>query len=385
MFNACTTEIDDPDDAVAEILEQLALKDRLLKNSVGIIACFSECIETGVVAALCESLPFDVVGCTTLGNSACGKYGMELLSISVLTSDDVSFATAMSDPLSQDNLIPSLTAAYNSARQGKQPDFILAYAPMMFGMGERTIAGSVIFNGLNTVVEGRPMFGTFSCDHTPKCSESRTIRNGNATSDAAAMILMFGKVNPRFYVTAIPDVNVLRQTAVVTDSAGPLIRQINGINPMAYLETLSITRKNLEIVGFAALLINYNDGTAPVVMSIYSVTPEGYLICGGDVPVNALLSVGSLNYHGVLESTETTIEKISEAGEVNGILMYPCLSRNMMLGPNANDEMKKVFEMIGEKYPYQLCYAGGEICPLLDEKGKPINHFHNYSFILCVL
>jgi hypothetical protein len=334
------------------------------------------------VAALCESLPFDVVGCTTLGNSACGKYGMELLSISVLTSDDVSFATVMSGPLSQENLIPPLAAAYDSTRQGKQPDFILAYAPLI---RERAVAGSEIFKGLNTVIEGRSMFGTFSCDHTLDCSESWTIRNGKVASDAVAMILMFGKVNPKFYVTAIPDVNIMRQTAVVTESEGTLLKQINGITPIAYLETLGITRKNIEIVRFLAFLVNYNDGTDPVVLATYGVTPEGYLICGGDVPVNAILSVGSLNYHDVLETTETTIEKISGAGEVNGILMYPCLSRNLMLGPNANDEMKKVFEMIGEKYPYQLCYAGGEICPLLDEKGKPVNHFHNYSFIVCVL
>jgi hypothetical protein len=177
----------------------------------------------------------------------------------------------------------------------------------------------------------------------------------------------------------------MRQTAVVTESEGTLLKQINGITPIAYLETLGITRKNIEIVGFLALLLNYNDGTGPVVLATYGVTTEGYLICGGDVPVNALLSVGSLNYHSVLETTATTIGKISEAGEINGILMYPCLSRNLMLGPNAADEMKKVFELIGERYPYQLCYAGGEICPLLDEKGKPVNHFHNYSFILCVL
>jgi hypothetical protein len=337
------------------------------------------------VAALCESLPFDVVGCTTLGNSACGKYGMELLSISVLTSDDVSFATVMSGPLGRENIIPPLTAAYNSARQDKQPDLILAYAPIMFSMGKRTVAGSVIFNGLNTVTGGRPIFGTFSCDHTLNCSQNRTIRNGKTADDAVVMILMFGKVNPRFYITGLPDINIMRQTAVVTESEGTLVRQINGINPIAYLKTLGITRKNIGVVGFVALLINYNDGTDPIVLSIHSVTPEDYLICGGDVPVNALLSVGSLDYHGVLESTETTMQKISGAGEVNGILMYPCLSRNMMLGPNADDEMKKVFEMIGEKYPYQLCYAGGEICPLLDKEGKLVNHFQNYSFIVCVL
>jgi hypothetical protein len=384
MLNACTTKIDDAEDAVKEIREQLALENRLLKNSVAIIACFSECIETGVVAALCENLPFDVVGCTTLGSSACGKYGTELLSISVLTSDDVTFSTAMSGSISQGNIVPSLDAAYETARQGKEPDFILVYCPIMFGMGEKAVAGSAGFKAFNSVVKGKPMFGTFSCDHTLDGAESRVIRNGKYSIDAAAMILMFGKVAPKFYVSAIPEVNVMRQTAVVTESNGTLIREISGMNPIAYLKTLGIARKNVEITGFVVFLVNYNDGTAPVVMATYGVTAEDYLICGCDVPVNSILSVCSLKYHGILESAEATIKQISELGAVNGILMYSCLSRNMLLGANADDEMKKVLELLGEKYPYQLSYAGGEVCPLLDKTGKPINHFHNFSFIVCV-
>jgi hypothetical protein len=204
------------------------------------------------------------------------------------------------------------------------------------------------------------------------------------------MILMFGKVNPRFYVTAIPEKKILRQTAVITESEGTLLKRVNGVTLVEYLETLGLARNNkVEAIGSIPLLINYNDGTNPVATGIYGTTPEGYAICGGDVPVNATLSIGAVDYHGILETAETTVGKISAAGavagEINGILMYPCLSRNMMLGPNADDEMKKVFELIGEKYPYQLCYAGGEICPLLDEEGKPVNHFHNFSFVLCVL
>ncbi|MDR2738996.1 MAG: hypothetical protein LBB68_04085 [Treponema sp.] len=70
VLNACTAEIDDVDLAVSEILEQLDVPGNLRNNSIGIIACYYEFIETGVVAEICKRLPFDVVGCTTLGNAA---------------------------------------------------------------------------------------------------------------------------------------------------------------------------------------------------------------------------------------------------------------------------------------------------------------------------
>jgi hypothetical protein len=216
-------------------------------------------------------------------------------------------------------------------------------------------------------------------------TESQVIRNGKTARDSLALILLFGKVNPRFYLTAIPKKNILRQSAPITESEGTILKRVNGLTLLEYLGTLGLAQNNhVEAIGSIPLLINYNDGTEPVAMGIYGITPEGYAVCGGDVPVNATLSIGSLDYQGVIETAETTIGKLP-GGDINGILMYPCLSRSMMLGPNAEDEMKRVIELLGEKYPYQICYAGGEICPLLDEGGKPINHFHNFSFVLCVL
>ena len=73
-FTASTFEIDDVQAAVAEILEQL--QSRLCQNSVGIISCYAEFIDSGVVEALCNQLPFDVVGITTIANATGAQHGM---------------------------------------------------------------------------------------------------------------------------------------------------------------------------------------------------------------------------------------------------------------------------------------------------------------------
>ena len=72
MLTAFTEEADDVEFAVSEILEQLNL-DGLLAGSVGIIHCHADFIDGGVVAALGERLPFDVVGCSTSSGSSSGN------------------------------------------------------------------------------------------------------------------------------------------------------------------------------------------------------------------------------------------------------------------------------------------------------------------------
>jgi hypothetical protein len=201
MLTACTAEIDDVDAAVEAIEEQLAISHTLLSNSVGIIACHYEFINTGMVEELCKRLPFPVVGCTTLGNAARDERGLELLSISVLTSDDVVFATAMSGELDAAHIFPSISAVYDQALEdlGGEPAMILAYAPLMLSLG-----AVPIMNAINRRSGGIPVFGTISCDSTPEFRESRVIHNGKAAADTLALVLMKGNVQPRFYVNTIP-------------------------------------------------------------------------------------------------------------------------------------------------------------------------------------
>jgi hypothetical protein len=84
-----------------------------------------------------------------------------------------------------------------------------------------------------------------------------------------------------------------------------------------------------------------------------------------------------------METAESTVSQFLRGKDRNGILMYPCLSRNMVLGINGSDEMKKLTGLLGD-VPYQICYAGGEMCPLENAEGAWVNHFHNFTFTACV-
>jgi hypothetical protein len=384
MLNACTEEIDDPDAAVAELLEQLDLKNRLLKNAVGIIACHLEYIETGVIKALGEKLPFDIVGCTSMANSTADKCGQELLSLTVLTSDDTRFSTVISRKMKTEDYHDPIAEAFKEVSQasGEKPDLILAYMPLML-----TLGGGLLFNELNEACGGVPIFGSFACDHTLDFQQNMVIRNGEAYKDCLALILISGNIHPKFLVTVIPEKNIQKQHAVITESDGYVLKKVNGLPLLEYLAGLGLTRgnNNIEVNGTIPFLIDLNDGTPPVAQAIYQITPEGYAVCSNYMPVDSTLAIGSVDYDGIMETTEITVKKALENEDINGILFHPCLTRNMMLGPNADDEMLKIIELLEGKVPYQICYAGGEICPAIDKDNKPVNHFHNFTFTLCIL
>jgi hypothetical protein len=116
MLTACTSELDFPDEALDEILSQLDIENALLKNAAGIVHCGYTFVESGFVRWLCERLPFEVVGGTTLACMARDEYGSDVLSIAVLTSDDVAFSVVRSEPLTSLHDIGSpFGAAYRRA------------------------------------------------------------------------------------------------------------------------------------------------------------------------------------------------------------------------------------------------------------------------------
>ncbi|WAW09432.1 FIST C-terminal domain-containing protein [Oxalobacter vibrioformis] len=382
MLTAYTLETDEADVAVSDILGQLERQSRLLANAVGLIACDVEFIETGVVRALCEQLPFEVAGCTTLTSAVPGAHGQRILSLSVLTSEDVSFSTAISAPLPAEGIGREVENAYEAAlsKLPGLPSLILAFTPVM-----PTISGAVILEHLDTVCNGTPIFGPFSTDYTLAFEESMTILNGEASENTVAFILMHGDVNPRFFVSGSADGNIQKQPAIITKSDGYLLQEVNDMLLSDYLDTLGLKPDNRNAKTAITLPLVVTDETmVPLTRAIYSLTPEGHAICGGKMPVDAALAIGRLDYSAVLEKSTETMRELLAEENINAILMYPCMVRNIMLGPDTDDEIRAIVDMIGDRAPYHLSYAGGEICPMQGSDKRLINCFHNFTFIACV-
>jgi hypothetical protein len=384
-FSAFTHEVDDVYVAVSEIVEQLDLngKNHLLQNTIGIVSCFSGFIESGVWAAISKALPFGIWGTTTMINSSAGEIGETMLTILVLTSDDVSFSAALSEPITEESAEP-LTVLYKnaSAQFEKKPSLMFSFSPLF-----TKISNSYYVEKMSAISSGVPNFGTVAVDHNSDYHESFVLSNGESYNDRFAIVLFHGNVNPSFYVGTISDEKLFPEKGVVTATEGNVIKMVNGLPVIKYLESIGLTKnENGEIVGLNTfpIIVDYNDGTPPVAQAMLALTPEDNVVCGDKIIEGSTLGVGSFNPEELVITARRTLQKALSLKNHHTMLMYSCIGRFFALGYDSLKELQQVQELMeGNDISYISAYAGGEICPVYDKKGEPVNRNHGSTFIIC--
>ena len=380
-ITAQTAEADDVETAVSEILEQLENGQRM-KHSVGIVSCFADFIGSGVLSALAEKLPFPLAGITTIASSANSGGGEVLLTLTVLTSDDVEFSAAVSEPVSSEDGAP-LRSAWEKSSAGREskPSLMFTFAPLLMG-----ISGDFYVETLTEITGNVPNFGTLAVDHNSDYHEARVIFNGEAFSNRLAIILCYGKIEPKFFIGGISEEKVFHDKAIVTSSQGNLLKGVNGVSVMEYLVSLGLeTDENGVVKGINSFpfIQDYNDGTQPVVRVMFGISPDGSAVCGGKIPAGATLSVGFINAEEVLAGTEAALRKVRET-QPSSALIFSCIGRFFAQGFNSGAEMDKVKEILG-CIPYHLSYSGTELCPVYGKDGKLTNRSHNDTIAICIL
>ncbi|MDR2759888.1 MAG: FIST C-terminal domain-containing protein [Spirochaetaceae bacterium] len=380
IFTAFTEEIDDVDLAVSELLGQLDLGHTCLTNSLGIIHCYSDFIDSGVVKALSEKCSFDTLGCTTMSASAPAGMSQMGLTITVLTSDDVKFASGVSEAIT-DSVDAPLTELYNriSAGLNEKPVMLMPFVPFLFNVG-----GDEFIEKLDTLSGGIPAFGSMAISDKPDFSGTATFYNGESYPASLALAAFGNGVDPEFLSISLNEENILKQKAVVTGVNRNILQTINNMPAVKYLETIGLA-KDGDVGGIASMpfIIYLEDGSI-LIRACFGATGEGALILGGAVPVNALLSLGTMGLEDVLNSTESKITEALQTANGRGLLMYSCGGRKLALGVQTLAEHEKAKECLGDT-PYHFVYSGGEIFPSRLGNGRVVNHLQNDSLIICIL
>jgi hypothetical protein len=375
-ITAFTREIDDAEAAVAEITGKLGLEKNLLKNSLGIVSCFSDFDDTGVLEAVCGAMPFDCVGATSCLCAVGGEIDQIILAITVLTSDDCDFRTT-EVPICgkyEDSIGSALTAMLGQSEE--KPALFLSFFPLM-----NTVSGDMMLTAIDKATGGVPLFGTMALDHTPDYSTAKTVRNGRAFREAVVLGAVYGAPNVSFGVASLDENNCRRQKALITASDGNILIGVNGKTALEYLEEIGLTKAELAVgLGVIPLVVDHKDGTKPVARAVFALTPEGHAVCGGAMPEGATLTLGSVDRGDVLQTTENIIKLFADGDSF--VLGYSCMARYLVLGMDNTAEAEKMRGGFGDA-PYFFAYSGGEICPLPDADGKLKNFYHNYTNAFC--
>ncbi|MDR1622455.1 MAG: FIST C-terminal domain-containing protein [Synergistaceae bacterium] len=374
---AHTAEMDDPESAVAEILGQLELEKCLLKNSVGIMACYLDFMKNEVVRAICERLPFDVVGVNTLGSAVSEAGGQLLLTLAVLTSDDVFFSAGVSEPLSR-NYEEPLADLYNkaSSKLPDKPALMLTFAPLTHEPSQ-----DHFLRCLEAVSSGKvPIFGLVAADYSTSHENPLVLFNGETYGKSFAMLLISGNINPRFTFSGISEKRVMQRKGVITSAEDNILKEINDVPAMQYMESLGFV-KDGKFKGALTipLVVDYNNGTPPFLRAILNPTPEGYLLLAGAVPENGILGVGVIDPDYILE---TAAELTREVRDYDFLLIGSCIARTFVLEWDNLTEMDRIRSRLAAA-PFLFIYSYGEFCPVETGDGRLVNRFHNLTLVSC--
>jgi hypothetical protein len=381
-LTAVTEEIDDVEAAVAELLQQLDMEHNLRRYSVGLVHCYNDFWDSGVIKALWEQLPFDVVGCTTLSVSVPGFMSQMGLALTVLTSDDVQFSAGVSEPVSDDVVAP-VTALYQrlTADLPQQPVMLMPFIPFMLSVG-----GDEFLAQIDVLSGGLPAFGTLSISNDPGLVRAYTFYNGEGYAASLVLLVLSGEVNPTFLSVSVTDDNILKQKAVVTGTNRNLLQTVNNLPAARYLESLGLMTSGGGIGGMESMpFIAYLEDGSRLVRACAGATEDGSVILCGAVPVNATLALATMGPEDVITSTRDTIQSV--LAEVKGrcALMYSCAARHWALGMRQMAEHEVVRACIGEQISYYFVYSGGEIFPARLSDDRTVNHLQNDSVIICLL
>jgi hypothetical protein len=379
---AYTSELDDASVAVDEIKTGLNYEGKLQKNTIGVVACHYEFIYTDVYKAICESLPFEVVGAIASQLSAAGTTDTFLLTITVLTSDDVEFKSVITRSLLDDPK-KAVADSYISSVGNKKPSLILTYVPYIV----QNCSDDYV-NALTEASKGVPCFGTVAVDDTLEFSHSFVLANGEYYRDQMAMILIYGDISPKFFVAGISESRVIDvKGALVTKSAGSIVVELNERPVLDYFSGLGLVQASKTQYAMTSLpfLLDFNDGTPKVLRFFVMLSEQQHAICAGAMPEGSTMYIASADADDVMLTTgEVLAHMKNELDGVSIIFTYTCVGRAMVLGSDQFKEMELISEVIGEEVPYMSALSGGEICPTEILTDKSINRCHNNTFVACM-
>lgn len=381
MLTAFTEEIDEVEVAVEEILGQLNIEDNLLTNSVGIIHCCGDFPENGVVKALYDSLPFELAGMTSISMGGPGIMGELALTLTVLTSDDITFRIETSSPVT-DKIDGPIEDLYERliTNQQEKPALLLPFIPFMLNIG-----GDEFMAKLDSLSGGLPAFGSLAISNERDFSRVYTMHNDEYFTSSLVILTLTGEVNPEFMSVSTLDENVLRQKAVVTASDRNILQSINNMPAVKYLEAIGLANDGI-IKGIDSMpfVIDVDDDSR-LIRACIGNTEEGYAICCGGIPVGARFGIATMGPEDVLSSTESLVRDLVKKSEGRGIMIYSCVARQWTLGSKMMAEHERAAKIIGDTCPYHFTYSGGEIFPTRLKDGSTANLLQNDSLIACIL
>ncbi|MDR3165829.1 MAG: FIST C-terminal domain-containing protein [Synergistaceae bacterium] len=398
---AVTYEIDDIASGTDELARVTKENLKLARNSFGLMFCDSDVDHAEFASELSRKLGVPIVGHSATA-MLCGSEGLcdTAAVLTTVTSDDVNFSIAVSEPLTNVNITAQIASTYDRAKASLdgEPKLVLAFPPYLLG-----IMLDIYPRELERASGGLPIFGGLPA-HDGVHGSTAVYCGDTAASDRMTLLLMSGDVKPLMTVkNSLGALANLKRT--VTESKDNVIYKVGDDSFVEFLRRFGLdveklANPNEKTTSFTTypLLIEKTEGKnpdgVPVVRTLHGVDLEvGSGTAVGEVPEGSVISVGILQPKDIEKSSSDSVRDLLEkmaASESEGykystVLAISCVARYyVMAGRNTLEA-----DALRQKLPGELSLSGyysfGEICPTSIRPGKVVNAAHNESLVLLAL
>jgi hypothetical protein len=378
---AQTNEVDEADIAIIDIMAQLDLNNNLKKNSLGIIFGDISHFDPGLMPALAQLLPFEIVGVnSSLSTGPNHKDDYDLLTLMVLTSDEVNMTVGLSEDFGSAS-IDSIKDLYRAlaSKLSNQPKLIL-----MFGSRQSSLFHpDRLIDRLNDMSVDCPIFGCLAGDLDSILEKGFLLYNDRKYMDRVAMVLLDGQIKPKFSLYMIPDNKRLKRKAIITSCRGNIIKKINGLPALDYLKTLGLIMDHkVDFTFNVPLIVERHLAGFWEPILIMKQPRIDYLVCTKDVEENSTLGLAGLDESDVIKSAGALADELKWE-HFNFCLIHSCQSRHLSLGLDYLGELERIRSSLSDLLPYAMNYTGGEFCPRVGDQMASTNFFHSLALVCC--
>ena len=392
-FVNITEQIDDLPLAVEELLLG-ATPEALQKNTFGILFCYSDMDTPGLAAALAPKAGFPFLGCTAIAamEQSRGFHDMAA-TLMILTADDCTFASAVSDPITPLNVAEQIGKTCDSVRQklGEEPKLLFALPPYIL-----EIMLDEYSSGFNQFCPGIPVLGGLP-SYNATGDQNLTIYGGEAYSDRLVLLAAGGNLRPVFSVQNVTSVDADRKRKV-TQAKDNVIYRVGNQTFTDYLREVglpvdSLTQGNTTItfVSNPLLLENAQDDFS-FARTLHEINlDEGSGTAIGQIPVDATISICSLQRSEIEQAAVIGIKALAEkmaAFQSDGyrystVLAVSCIGRHLLMTPNNDAEVNSLLTEFPAGLALSGFYSYGELAP--QGSAQTQNFAHNESLVLCAI
>ena len=342
----------------------------------------------------------DELARATKDNLTLARNSFGLMFCDTVTSDDVNFSIATSEPLTGDNIAEQIASTYERAKASLEgePKLILVFPPYLLG-----IMLDIYPRELERVSGGLPVFGGLPA-HDDMQGRTAIYCGDSATNDRMTLLLMSGNVKPVMTVkNSLGTLANLKRT--VTEAKENVVYKVGDDSFVEFLRRFGLdveklanpAERTISFTTYPLLLENTggeNPDGIPVVRTLHGVNlEEGTGTAIGEVPRGSVISVGILqpkdieksSYDSIRDLTEKMAASKAEGYEYSTVFAISCVARYYVM---ANKNMLEA-DILRQELPPGLSMSGyysfGEICPTSVRSSKAMNAAHNESLVLLAL